>query len=292
MVAHRSGTSGAWSVTSLDGSGQGTDEAIGRDPSSITFGGKLYIFYTAGDGLGLEELRAAVYDGATWTYQLLDGYGGASGRIEGKLRAPAAVVHDGKLRVYYVDDTNDNIREAVTSNGTSWSFSVLDGDGGPNGRTTDRLTGDISPVVYGPVFQPKLQIFYQNNDEVRLRVAELEGGQFHFHDINGDGGIASGAVDDYIRPWSSAVSYAKIRFGAETPYVFYVDMGNRTLRVASKAGSSWSALTLDGAGSGSACAGATSTPILGPVTAIVDSEGIRVFYTAWNHTLRHARFTP
>ncbi|XYH96593.1 hypothetical protein ACMHYB_53925 [Sorangium sp. So ce1128] len=74
--------------------------------------------------------------------------------------------------------------------------------------------------------------------------------------------------------------------------MFYVDATNDTLRVASKAGSSWSAMPLDGPGPGSACARATSTPIMGPATATVDSGGLRVFYTAQDHALRHALFTP
>ncbi|XYH96592.1 hypothetical protein ACMHYB_53920 [Sorangium sp. So ce1128] len=99
MVAHRSDTSGAWSVASLDGSGQSTNKGIANDPSAIVFDGKLYVFYAEEGGLGPLGLRAAVYGGATWPYQLLDGYGGTSGRINGILRDPAPVVHDGKLRV-------------------------------------------------------------------------------------------------------------------------------------------------------------------------------------------------
>ncbi|WP_437646242.1 hypothetical protein [Sorangium sp. So ce362] len=38
------------------------------------------------------------------------------------------------------------------------------------------------------------------------------------------------------------MSYAETRFGFQAPHVFYVDATHDTLRVASKAGSSWSAM--------------------------------------------------
>ncbi|WP_437502165.1 hypothetical protein [Sorangium sp. So ce1099] len=287
-VAYKTTAEGAWTHFGLDGNGENIFSDIGGEPAAIVFDEKLYIFYAVDDFMTNNDvLRVAVYDGATWTYQLVDTTGGAS--------KPKPVVYDGKLRVYYRNAGGGSIRQAVTTNGTSWSFSVLDGDGGANGRTSDPVGGsDIAVVTTGSILSAgRLLVFYTNDLQKNLRVANFDGTTFTFSVIDGTGGVASGATSGDINPHIGAISYSSAPFASRTPYVFYADSDNHTLRAASLSGSSWSAIKLDGAASGNACAGAITTTSVGGPTPLLGGGGMLVYYVEGaGSQLRQAQFTP
>ncbi|WP_437933743.1 hypothetical protein [Sorangium sp. So ce341] len=288
-VAYKTSVTGAWTHIGVDGNGENAHVSVGNEPAAVVFDDKLYVFYTAGSGAGY-VLRVAVYDGSTWSYQLIDNTGGIS--------KPRAIVHDATLRVYYqqTGTSGNNVRQAVSTNGTTWSVAVLDGDGGVNGRTTDSVGGDIAVTSHGSPFgSVYLKIFYTNDTERNLRVAHFDGTAHTFSVVDGPGGIASGATSGDIGYRIDAISYSEELLGSRKPYVFYTDHTNHTVRAAWLDGSSWSAIKLDGATSGNACSGAVnaSTGVSSP-TAVLGSGGILVFYTAGNlgSPVRRALFTP
>ncbi|WP_437605187.1 hypothetical protein WMF20_28955 [Sorangium sp. So ce834] len=290
-VAYKTSGTGAWTHIGVDGNGENIHGNMGFEPAAIVFDGKLFIFYTtAGFATSDKVLRVAVYDGSTWSYQLVDNIGGIS--------KAKPVVHDGKLRVFYrsFGNTGTNVRQAVTTNGTSWSLSVLDGDGGANGRTTDHVGADIAVVTYGnPLGTLGLKVFYINETQKNLRVADFDGTNYTFSVIDGTGGVASGATSGDMGFAIDAISDSQSLFGWRTPYVFYIDQTNHTLRAASLSGSSWSAIKIDGASSGNTCSGAvTAASGVGGPAVVKGGGGLFVFYTAGSvgTPLRKAEFTP
>ncbi|WP_437505708.1 hypothetical protein [Sorangium sp. So ce1099] len=284
-VAYKTSATGAWTNINVDGNGENIHGHMGEEPAAVVFNDKLFIFYTTDSFFASDRvLRAAVYDGSTWSYQLVDNTGDISGA--------RAVVREGKLRVYYRG--NGNIRQALSTNGTSWSLSVLDGDGGANGRTSDTLGGDIALVLYGSPFSTlSLQIFYTNQTQANLRVADLDGSTSTFSVVDGAGGIASGATSGDIGYHIDAIGYSESTVAWRQPYVFYTDQTNHTLRGASFNGTSWSAFKLDGATSGNACSGAMTTTAGYDPTVVLGGGGFFVFYIRGsdNH-MRKALFTP
>ncbi|WP_437995477.1 hypothetical protein WMF26_29800 [Sorangium sp. So ce185] len=290
-VAYKTSNTGAWTHIDVDGNGENVFGDMGFQPAAVVFNDKLFIFYTTvGFAASDRVLRAAVYDGSTWSYQLIDNIGGISNA--------RPVVHDGKLRVFYrsFGNTGTNVRQAVTTNGTGWSLSVLDGDGGANGRTTDHVGGDIAVTTYGsPLGTLDLKVFYINETQKNLRVADFDGTTFTFSVIDGTGGIASGATSGDLGYGIDAISYGENILDWRAPYVFYTDETNHTLRAAWLSGSSWSAIKVDGANSGNTCSGAvTAGSGVGGPAVIRGGGGLFVFYTAGSvgTPLRKAEFTP
>ncbi|WP_437999381.1 hypothetical protein WMF26_05110 [Sorangium sp. So ce185] len=284
-VASKSSATGSWTHIGVDGEGENIFGDMGAEPAAVVFDGKLYIFYTPQSFFPSDRvLRVAVYDGSTWSYQLVDNTSGISGA--------KPIVYDGKLRVYYKD--GGNVRQAVTSNGTSWTLSVLDGDGGANGRTSDIVGGDIAVVSYGSPFTTiKLMVFYINLTQENLRVADFDGSTYTFSVVDGTGGIASGATSGDIATQIDAFSYAADVISYSKPYVFYTDQTNHTLRGASFSSSAWSAFKLDGATSGNACSGAMTTTAGYDPAVVGGGGGFFVFYVRGSdHHVRKALFTP
>jgi len=85
---------------------------------TVVFGGKLYIFYIAA-GAPVNHLSCAIWDGAKFTYQVLDG--------NGNMTDPAPVVAPDGIRVYYTDYEGDILREAHSKDGVVWFLSTIDG---------------------------------------------------------------------------------------------------------------------------------------------------------------------
>ncbi len=123
----------AWRFETLDGSGGGggrLNANVGLEASATTFGGSLHVVYAniAGD------VRHAVYDGSTWSFETLDGAGGGGGRLNASVGwNTAAIVFGNALHVFYFlqDPSCDpvchlfgSIREA-TFDGSAWAFSSI-----------------------------------------------------------------------------------------------------------------------------------------------------------------------
>jgi hypothetical protein len=136
--------------TTLDGAG-GTDPgrttaSVATDVSATTQAGNVHVFYRD-ETLG--DLRHAWLDGSTWTFETLDGDSTVAGRTRRDVGGRSvALVYRDKLNVIYADDTRGDLRRAVFD-GSSWSYSVLDGNSTNGGRTTDGVGVAIRAGVWG-----------------------------------------------------------------------------------------------------------------------------------------------
>jgi hypothetical protein len=184
------------SVHSPFGSGWGTEIADGNnitrigsrydntaaDVATVVFKNKLYIFYEGFQvpGNGKYLLLCAVWDGSTFTYQALDGEGGAAQKMVANMSEPAVVVAPDGLRVYYHDDDHGTLREAYSPDGVNWThFANLDGSGG--------LGGDHGNVGWHPsaiVYNSTVNVFYGDATHAALRLAHLSGGRWGFDSID------------------------------------------------------------------------------------------------------------
>ena len=155
-LRHASWSGSAWTFATLDGestSGGRVDADVGVGSSAFLFNNAVNVTYfnaTAGD------LRRAVLSGSAWTFETLDGAGGADGRTANVVgRASTAAVASNQLFLWYRDDTAKDLRLARMS-GSTWSFSTLDGNGGGRGRTTN----DVASVASGAALGAEPHVWY------------------------------------------------------------------------------------------------------------------------------------
>jgi hypothetical protein len=166
---------GGWSTQPVDGDGQSTYNNLGGDVSTVMFGGKLYIFYRESNQPwdGPNVLRCAIYDGAHFTYHLVDGNGGGAGRVVANLSEPSAVATANGLRVYYYDSDHHVLREAYSPDGLTWTnFANLDGKGSD---AAGRILGDVGHHPSAMVYNGSVNVFYEDRTNGRLRFAQLWG---------------------------------------------------------------------------------------------------------------------
>jgi hypothetical protein len=133
----------------LDGQGGAagrTTDGVGRDVSAAVYGGQIHVFYrdaTTGD------VRHAWFDGSRWRFRTLDGGSSEGGRIVADVGAASvATVYDGRLEVAYLDETNVDVRRA-SYDGTTWSFSTVDGDSIDGGHTVHEVGFNLATGVWG-----------------------------------------------------------------------------------------------------------------------------------------------
>jgi hypothetical protein len=246
--------------------------------STLTVGGKLYIFYTRGSPNSLypDALRLSIWDGSQVRPQVLDGSGGAAGRVTGRMLEPTAVaLPDGSLRVYYHDDSHGTLREAYSPDGVSWiSFQVLDGPGG--------LGGDQSIVGWFPsaiVSNGMVNVFYTDQTHAKLRIAQLQGPTSLL------GFWSFGWVDNI----DIGVNNAPV-IHSSAMQVYYTYSGQ--FRAAWGTGpGAFNSLPLDGPGG--IANGHVSANMEGPVTAVeTNGTAPTVFYRVSGGALRNAYWQP
>ena len=161
----------------LDGEGGTagrTTDSVGRDVSAAVYGGAVHVFYlndTSGD------LRHAWFGGSVWRFRTLDGASSRGGRIVADLGdASVATVYGGRLEVLYLEETGLDVRRA-SYDGTSWSFSDLDGDSSVGGHTQHEVGFNVAAAIWGGA----LHVLYYERDPAYgpdlgwVREAELDG---------------------------------------------------------------------------------------------------------------------
>jgi hypothetical protein len=156
----------------LDGAGGPngrTTHSVATDVSAVSFGTAVHVFYRDETSA---SLRHAWRSDGTWSFQTLDGNSTTGGRTTDDVGLhSAAVVYRNRLHVFYQDATTGDIRHAVF-NGTSWRFSVLDGSGTWNGRTTARVGDAIAAGVWGS----RLHVLYTGwPSDLREAIRHLDG---------------------------------------------------------------------------------------------------------------------
>lgn len=290
------GTIVGFSTSQVTSVGSGQNAQLAMPNASITFGGKMYVFYSEKEGTVAPSihpgvLRVGVFDGTTWTFSVLDGDSTVGGRAVGTMQTPAVVVdtNNNIIRLYYHDKWNCTLREATTSNGSSWSFAVLDGNSTVNGRI-NTCTGDAPSAVFDPTVG--VRVFSYDVNGQNLRVAALSGTTWSFATVDGNS-TTGGHINGNVGSFSAALIDEN-----GVPNVFYLDGENAALRTAWFNGLGWSVANMDGGGSIThACSGASNDPldfIEGWVSAVEDPVHNRrhVFYSNGQWQVRHAEFTP
>ena len=144
-----------WAFRTLDGAG-GTNGRVNGDVGSdldvAPYGGALHVFYRDETG---GNLRHGSFDGTSWTFETLDGAGGANGRLNADVGTSISVQsYRGSLFVFFVDRTHTNVRRARLAAG--WTFSTIDGGGGAGGR----IAGDVGYNTRTAVYDGTLHVFY------------------------------------------------------------------------------------------------------------------------------------
>ena len=133
----------------LDGAGGDagrTTDSVGSDVSAAVYGGKIQVFYL-NDATGV--LRHAFFNGSVWRFRNLDGASHRGGRVVADLgRASVATVYDGRLEVFYLEQTGMDVRRA-SYDGTTWTFQDLDGDSTVGGHTIHEVGFNIAAASWG-----------------------------------------------------------------------------------------------------------------------------------------------
>jgi hypothetical protein len=173
----------------------------------------------------------------SWTEEVVDGAGGP-GRISGEVgRYPCAVRQGTSLHAFYYDVQGGNLRHAVYD-GTTWTYTVLDGAGGTAGRVYADVGRQCSAVVAGT----QLHVFYHATTGGNLRHAwATPGSAWSFETLDGAGGPL-GRRDANVGLWSSAAL-----LGGQ-PNVSYWDATGNDVRRAWRTPTGWRFQTVDGGG--------------------------------------------
>jgi hypothetical protein len=229
-----------WNFETLDGAGGANGRvnvSVGAFNAVILYGGQPHVWY-ADDING--DLRHGWWNGISWSFETLDGAGGANGRINASVGAHNAVMlSGGQPNVWYADTTNDDLRHAWW-NGTTWSFETLDGAGGANGRVNADVGAFNAVMLSGD--QP--HVWYWDETGADLRHGWWNGINWSFETLDGAGG-ANGRVNANVGPFNA------VTLSSGQPHVWYYNETSGDLRHGWWNGATWSFETLDGAGGAS-----------------------------------------
>ncbi|QSQ27739.1 hypothetical protein JY651_23800 [Pyxidicoccus parkwayensis] len=147
---------------------------------AVHYDGGAHVFYIEE---GTTVLRHAWWDGYlnSWNYEILDGDGGANGRIDTnfgtRTEALMAVVDGIQLHVVYVDASNGDLRHALWT-GAGWIFETIAG-------AQRNFSGPLSAVM----FQGQLHVFAYDADSADLvHVSKVQGAWAEVV-VDGDGAL-------------------------------------------------------------------------------------------------------
>jgi hypothetical protein len=137
------------SLQTLDGAGGPdgrTTDSVGTDVSVTRYGGTVHVCFRDDT---TATLRHGWLTDGIWRFETIDGDVTAGGRTTDDVGGRSvALVYRRKLNVVYADDTTGDVRRAVFD-GSSWRYSVLDGDSTAGGRTADAVGLAIRADVWG-----------------------------------------------------------------------------------------------------------------------------------------------
>jgi hypothetical protein len=156
----------------IDGAGGSdgrTTHSVATDVSAVSFGAAVHVFYRDETSA---SLRHPWRSDGTWSFQTLDGDSTIGGRTRHDVGLhSAAIVYRDRVHVFSQDATTGDVRHAVYD-GTSWRFSILDGNGSWNGRTTARVGDAIAVGIWGS----RLRVLYTGwPSDLRLATRHLDG---------------------------------------------------------------------------------------------------------------------
>jgi len=152
--------------------------------------GSSYTFtVTAKNALGVsaEAKTNVVVPQASWKSVIFDANSDGSNL--------AAAQFNGKPVVAYNDSKSGDLKLA-TFDGKTWKKTVVDGEGGVQGRTINEISGAMSLCVSGAAPRQTMHIFYSDLTDKDLRYVKFDGKSFNFEVIDGNGA----SVNDYEDP--------------------------------------------------------------------------------------------
>jgi hypothetical protein len=159
----------------------------------------------------------------------------------------ASATFNGKPVVAYNDSKNADLKLAIFD-GKVWKKTVVDGNGGTEGRTTNEISSAISLCVNGVAPLQTMHIFYSDVTEKDLRYAKYDGKSFSFEVIDGNGPSVNN-YEDPVRVRSSSdvsVSNACVTTASDIQ-VFYRDQTQGiTLGAVRSNGGPWKYELVDG----------------------------------------------
>ncbi len=211
-------------------------------------------------------IAALLVTGCEWSFETLDGQGGADGRTFNSVGSHnTAVLYNGRPHIFYWDNTDSTLRHAYY-NGSFWAFETLDGNGGPNGR----VNTDVGEYGAAILYNGRPHVFYRSDGLDSLRHAYYNGSAWIFETLDGMGG-PNGRVNTDVG-WNNSVVLYNGR-----PHVFYYDSTDDTLRHAYYNGVAWAFEILDGNGGPN-----------GRVVSNVGEYGATILYNGRPHVFYHA----
>jgi len=234
---------GAWVVEVVDGH---VTDSEGRVLTTIGLGltavatpdGTIEVFYTDAGSTNLRRCLLMT-DGSFTGFTVLDGAGGTpvfgpgtgptTAHIGGSV---TAAVFDGKVHVFYDDNTHGNIRwafrDALPAGAGQWRYGVLDGNG-RSGRTSSMVLGSRA-VVWNDV----LSVVYSDATRGEIRHAALRRGAnlWAFEVVDGPQAFALGGAPARVSGLLGAASVSRGGPPSLPVVISYIDVTNSRLRAA------------------------------------------------------------
>jgi hypothetical protein len=190
-------------------------------------------------GESVEAKTKSVTPQASWKSSIFDDSSDGSNL--------ASTIFNGKPAVAYNDSKTGDLKLA-TFNGKTWRKTVVDGQGGIGGRTSNDLAGAVSVCVNGVAPQQTMHIFYSDQTEKDLRYATYDGKNFAFEIVDGNGPSVNNYEDPIRVRTSSDVSISNACVArASDIQVFYRDQTQGvTLGAVKLNGGNWQYELVDG----------------------------------------------
>ena len=229
----------------------------------------------------LLALAGAPAGADSWSFETLDGDGGANGRTANSVGMHnTTLLYEGVPHVWYRNVTGGDLRHAWWNAAAgAWAFETLDGNGGANGRTANNVGYWATSTLYQGA--PHLWYYDAIGGDLRHAWWNAAVGQWGFETLDGNGG-ADGRTSSAVGPYGAAAVYQDV------PHVWYQNATDGDLRHAwwNAAVDQWVFETLDG--NGGANGRTANTVGLDPSAALYDGVPHVWYRDETGNDLRHA----
>jgi surface antigen len=190
-LRHAWKNSSGWNFETLDGDSNsiaGFSANLGQDPTVVTYGTTLQLFYydtTNGN------LRHAWANSSGWHFENLDGdsnsIGGLNANVGGN---PTAIVFQNALHAFYYDKTHADLRH-MWSDASGWHTEKFEGDA----NSISGFSGSVGTMTAAVVEGAVLQLVHYEAGGGNLRHGWANSSGWHFENLDGAGGTPDGRLN-------------------------------------------------------------------------------------------------